>query len=157
MLAAATSWLEKSAAAGLLPGQALEPEEIDRLKRESREEDAYARCLALVGRRPRSRAEIERYLHGRKLADSEAGAVLAEEGAAEEELSRIASDIAARWQIQDVALCRRTGRLKLGELILAAAVSAAHRREAFEACQYAVERLKAMKSIAKREIWQEET
>jgi molybdopterin synthase catalytic subunit len=81
----------------------------------------------------------------------------ADVGAAEEELSRIASDIAARWQIQDLALCRRTGRLKLGELILAAAVSAAHRREAFEACQYAVERLKAMKSIAKREIWQEET
>jgi molybdopterin synthase catalytic subunit len=29
-------------------------------------------------------------------------------------------------------------------------------REAFEACQYAVEHLKAMKSIAKRETWEEE-
>jgi molybdopterin synthase catalytic subunit len=81
----------------------------------------------------------------------------ADVGAAEEELSCIASDIAARWQIQDLALCRRTGRLKLSEVILVAAVSAAHRREAFEACQYAVEQLKAMKSVAKREIWQEET
>jgi molybdopterin synthase catalytic subunit len=78
----------------------------------------------------------------------------ADVAAAEEELSRIASDVAARWQVQDVAVCRRTGRLELGEVILVAAVSAGHRREAFEACQYAVEHLKAMKSVAKREIWQ---
>lgn len=69
--------LEKTAAAGLLPGQMLDPEEIDRLQRESRLEDAYARCLGLLARRPRSRAEIERYLHGRKLPDAETGLVLA--------------------------------------------------------------------------------
>jgi len=74
--------------------------------------------------------------------------------AAEEELSRIAADIAARWQVQDVALCRRMGRLRPGDVILVTAASAAHRREAFEACQHAVERLKAMKSVVKREVWQ---
>jgi molybdopterin synthase catalytic subunit len=74
--------------------------------------------------------------------------------AAREELSCIATDIAARWQVQDVALCRRMGRLKPGEVILVAAVSAAHRREAFEACQHAVERLKAMRSVSKREVWE---
>ncbi len=78
----------------------------------------------------------------------------ADVGAAEEELSRIASDIAARWQVQDVALCRRMGRLRPGDIILVTAVSAAHRKEAFEACQHAVERLKAMKSVVKREVWQ---
>jgi molybdopterin synthase catalytic subunit len=46
-------------------------------------------------------------------------------------------------------------RLSLGEVILVAAVSAGHRSEAFEACRYAVERLRAMKSVAKREVWQE--
>ena len=56
--------------------------------------------------------------------------------AAREELSCIATDIAARWQVQDVALCRRMGRLKPGEVILVAAVSAAHRREALGACPY---------------------
>jgi molybdopterin synthase catalytic subunit len=75
--------------------------------------------------------------------------------AAEEELSRIADDIAARWQVQDVALFRRMGRLRPGEVILVTAVSAGHRKEAFEACQHAVERLKAMKSVVKREVWQE--
>jgi len=74
--------------------------------------------------------------------------------AAEEELSRIASDIAARWQVQDVALCRRMGRLRAGDVILVTAVSAAHRREAFEACQHAVECLKAMRTVSKREIWE---
>jgi molybdopterin synthase catalytic subunit len=78
----------------------------------------------------------------------------ADVGAAEEELSRIAADIAARWQVQDVALCRRMGRLEPGEVILVAAVSAPHRKEAFEACQHAVECLKAMKSVVKREVWQ---
>ncbi|MGQ9573516.1 MAG: molybdenum cofactor biosynthesis protein MoaE [Dehalococcoidia bacterium] len=95
---------------------------------------------------------VRPFSEGRTVASIEYQADVA---AAEEELSRIAADIAARWQVQDVALCRRTGRLKLGEVILVAAVSAAHRREAFEACQYAVEHLKAMKSIAKREIWKE--
>jgi regulatory protein len=69
--------LWKNAAAGLQPGRTLEPDEIDRLKSESRLEDAYARCLGLMARRPRSRTEIERYLRGRKMADAEASAVLA--------------------------------------------------------------------------------
>jgi regulatory protein len=68
--------LEPSAAAGLSPGQLLEPEAVERLKRESRLEDAYARCLRLLARRPRSRAEIERYLLRRALPDPEAGSVL---------------------------------------------------------------------------------
>jgi regulatory protein len=69
--------LTKSSAAGLRPGQLLEPEEIERVKRESRLEDAYSRCLALLARRPRSRAEFERYLRGRKLAAADAEQVLA--------------------------------------------------------------------------------
>ncbi len=69
--------LSKSAAAGLHPGQSLDAQEIERRKRESRLEDSYGGCLGLFARRPRSRAEIERYLLGRKLADSEREAVLA--------------------------------------------------------------------------------
>ena len=68
--------LPEPTAAGLHPGQTLEPGEIERLKRESRLEDAYGRCLGLLARRPRSRAEIERYLRGRKLAEAEASSVL---------------------------------------------------------------------------------
>lgn len=73
---------------------------------------------------------------------------------AEEELSRIESELRSRWQIQDVGLWRRAGRLGMGEIILIAAVSAPHRREAFEACEYAVERLRGMISVKKREIYE---
>lgn len=69
--------LQPAAAAGLQPGQALAPAEVDRLRRESRLQDSYSRCLGLLARRPRSRAEIDRYLRGRKLADAEREAVLA--------------------------------------------------------------------------------
>ena len=76
------------------------------------------------------------------------------EAEAERELSRIAGDIKNKWKIQDIALCRRTGTLTLGEIILIAVVSAPHRREAFEACQYAVEQLRGMISVKKREIYE---
>lgn len=69
--------LAKSVAAGLHTGQTLDAQEIERRKRESRLEDSYGRCLGLFAHRPRTRAEIERYLRGRKLADAERDAVLA--------------------------------------------------------------------------------
>jgi regulatory protein len=75
--------LIKTVAAGLHTGQMLEPSQVDRLKRESRLDDSYSRCLGLLARRPRSRAEIERYLTGRKLSEaekSELTARLAERG-----------------------------------------------------------------------------
>jgi len=74
---------------------------------------------------------------------------------AEKELSQIEGEIRAKWEIQDVSLCRRAGKLSLGETILVAAVSAPHRKEAFEVCQYAVERLRGMTSVKKREIYEQ--
>ena len=70
-----------------------------------------------------------------------------------QELSSIANDIKGKWEIQDIALCRRMGNLGLGEIILVAAVSAPPRKEAFEACQYAVERLRSMTSVTKSEVY----
>lgn len=77
-----------------------------------------------------------------------------DEKRATQELSEIAEDIRSRWHPQDVALVRRTGKLKLGETILVAGISAEHREEAFEACQFAVERLRKMDSVNKREIYE---
>ncbi len=72
--------------------------------------------------------------------------------ASERELSNIANEILTKWGIQDVALCRRIGRLDLGDLILMVAVASPHRKEAFEACDYAVECMRNMKSVKKKEI-----
>ena len=71
-----------------------------------------------------------------------------------EELSEIDREIRRRWGVEDVALCRRTGKLNLGEVILVAAVSAPHREEGFRACEFAVERMKKMFSITKRELFE---
>ena len=72
--------------------------------------------------------------------------------AAERELSHIVNEILTKWTIQDIALCRRRGRLDFGDVILMVAVAAPHRKEAFEACEYAVECMRNMDSVKKKEI-----
>jgi molybdopterin synthase catalytic subunit len=61
---------------------------------------------------------------------------------ARRELSGIAGEIRDRWRLDDVALIQRVGRLEVGEVLLVVAVGAPHRKEALEACQYAVDRFK---------------
>jgi molybdopterin synthase catalytic subunit len=61
---------------------------------------------------------------------------------AEIKLRDIATEISEKWGLQDIAISRRTGKLKVGEIALVLVVAAAHRQEAFEACQYAVDRIK---------------
>ncbi len=87
--------------------------------------------------------------NGRKVVSIEYEADI---NASERELSAIAEEILGKWKIQDIALCRRIGRLDLGDLILMVAVASPHRKEAFEACEYAVECMRSMKSVNKREI-----
>jgi len=87
--------------------------------------------------------------NGRKVVSIEYEADI---NASERELSNIANEILTKWGIQDIALYRRVGKLKLGDVILVAAVGAPHRKEAFEACDYAVEWMRSMKSVRKKEI-----
>jgi len=63
-------------------------------------------------------------------------------GLARRELTAIAGEIRDRWHLEDVALVQRVGRLGVGQILLVVAVGAPHRREALEACQYAVDRFK---------------
>ena len=74
---------------------------------------------------------------------------------AERELSQLATRICTQWEVEDIALCRRAGPLNFGEVILIAAVSSARHKPAFEACQFAVEQMKKMKSVIKKEIFLE--
>ena len=73
--------------------------------------------------------------------------------AAEKMLARIGEEIAARWGIERVAIVHRTGRLPVGEASVVIAVATAHRGEAFAACAYAIERLKAIVPIWKKEFY----
>jgi molybdopterin synthase catalytic subunit len=72
----------------------------------------------------------------------------------EKKLRQIAEEITSRWPISDIAIAHRTGRLGVGETSLVVAVSSPHRHEAFEACQHAVDRIKEVAPIWKKEVWE---
>ena len=61
---------------------------------------------------------------------------------AEAKLRDIASEASEKWQLQNIAICRRVGRLKVGEIALVVVVVTTRRKEAFEACQYVIDRIK---------------
>ena len=73
--------------------------------------------------------------------------------AAEKMLARIGDEIAGRWGVERVAIVHRTGKLAVGETSVVISVAAAHRGEAFAACQYAIERLKEIVPIWKKESY----
>lgn len=72
---------------------------------------------------------------------------------AEKKMSEIAEEIAEKWGITRVAMIHRVGKLEIGEVSVAVGVASPHRKDGFEACQYAMNRLKQIVPIWKREIW----
>jgi molybdopterin synthase catalytic subunit len=73
--------------------------------------------------------------------------------AAEKMLEQIGDEIFERWGIRTVAIEHRYGLLQIGEISVVIAVSSAHREVAFDACRYAIERIKVLVPIWKREIY----
>lgn len=67
---------------------------------------------------------------------------------------RIAAESSARWPGVRLALHHRIGRLAIGEASVAIAASSAHRADAFAACRYAIERVKQIAPIWKREFFE---
>ena len=59
-----------------------------------------------------------------------------------------------RWDLTGVAIAHRLGRLQIGEASLVVAVSSAHRKEAFEACHFSVDRIKQIVPIWKKEFFE---
>ena len=70
----------------------------------------------------------------------------------EAKLRDIADEIHARWQLKDIAISRRIGKLAVGDIALVVAISALHREEAFEACQYAVDVIKKGNITIERDV-----
>ena len=65
---------------------------------------------------------------------------------------RIEAEIGAHWPGAMVAIHHRTGRLDIGEASVAIVVAAPHRAESFQACRYAIERVKQVAPIWKHEF-----
>lgn len=72
---------------------------------------------------------------------------------AEKMMARIGDEVRERWQkVADIAMMHRVGRLEIGEPSVVIAVTTPHRGDGcFEACQYAIERLKEIVPIWKQE------
>ena len=72
---------------------------------------------------------------------------------AEKVMAQIGDEIKTRWPISGVAIVHRTGVLEIGQASVAIAIAAPHRGEAFQAAQYAIDRLKQIVPIWKKEVW----
>src|SRR5262249_43574090 len=62
---------------------------------------------------------------------------------AERERVAIAEEVTRRWDTDRIVLVHRIGRLEIGECSVVVIVACGHRAEAFEACRYAIDTLKA--------------
>ncbi|MBI2888132.1 MAG: molybdenum cofactor biosynthesis protein MoaE [Chloroflexi bacterium] len=74
---------------------------------------------------------------------------------AEKVMAQIAQEVADRWDVRRVGVWHRTGRLEIGETSMVVVVASPHRKEAFEACRYVVDRVKAIVPIWKKEVWED--
>lgn len=75
------------------------------------------------------------------------------EAMAVEEMRRIGEAIGRQWQVVAVSMVHRVGVVPVGQVSVAVAVSAAHREEAFAACRYGIDTLKATVPIWKKEYY----
>ena len=74
---------------------------------------------------------------------------------AEKRLQEIASQVKQKWQINNIAISHRIGKLRVGDINLVVAIAAAHRIEGFAACQYAIDQFKQRLPTQKRETYQD--
>lgn len=71
---------------------------------------------------------------------------------AETILAQIGAEVHERWSDVRIAIAHRVGRLQIGEASVIIATSAPHRAEAFSACRFAIERLKVVLPVWKKEF-----
>jgi molybdopterin synthase catalytic subunit len=71
---------------------------------------------------------------------------------AEEKLAEIQNEVIKRWKVKRFIAIHRTGSLKVGDISVAVAASAEHRKEAFEACKYGIDEIKSRVPIWKKEV-----
>ncbi len=73
-------------------------------------------------------------------------------GMTEKQLTNIVKESANRWRILDSLIIHRVGEIKPDETIVALAVWASHRGDAFDACRFIMEALKSSAPFWKKEM-----
>lgn len=70
-----------------------------------------------------------------------------------DKMREIAGEVKQRFAVDRVGILHRLGHLDIGEASVVIVVTSAHRRPAFEACHYAIDRLKKIVPIWKKEVF----
>lgn len=71
------------------------------------------------------------------------------------EMTKIAHEIQKRWPVKKIAIHHRIGTVALKEIAVVIAVSSPHRKDAFEACEFAIDSLKRTVPIWKKEFFKD--
>lgn len=74
---------------------------------------------------------------------------------AEKSLAEIGREVEERWPGAKIAISHRIGHLDIEEYSVVIAVATPHRRQAFEAGKYAIDRVKEVAPIWKKEVYAE--
>jgi molybdopterin synthase catalytic subunit len=77
------------------------------------------------------------------------------DGMARKEMNALRERAIDRFDVTQVAIVHRTGRLEIGEASVAVAVSAPHRAAAFDACRWVIDTLKTTVPIWKKEFFED--
>ncbi|QED49779.1 molybdenum cofactor biosynthesis protein MoaE [Cytobacillus dafuensis] len=77
------------------------------------------------------------------------------ESMAVKKLEQIGQEIKERWSGTEVAITHRVGKLDITDIAVVIAVSTPHRADAYEANRYAIERIKEIVPIWKKEHWED--
>ncbi|MCX5999145.1 MAG: molybdenum cofactor biosynthesis protein MoaE [Chloroflexi bacterium] len=77
------------------------------------------------------------------------------EGNAVKTLHEIADEARKKWQLENLAIVHRKGKLMVGDINLVVAVAAAHRAEGFAACQYIIDQFKGRMPTSKKESYRD--
>jgi len=93
---------------------------------------------------------VRELTHGKKTLYLEYEAY---ESMALKKMEQIVEEMKERWPVVEVAMAHRIGRLEITDIAIAIAVSSPHRPEAYEANRYAIERVKELVPIWKKEHW----
>jgi len=120
-----------------------EPLSLDRAVDEVRSDEAGAIATFTGTTRVRSRGRTVTHL------DYEAY-----EGMAEQVMEEIAGALRARYELTEIAIHHRIGRVTIGETSVVIAVSAPHRQDALAACKDAIDELKERVPLWKKEVYE---
>ncbi|MGD7044989.1 molybdenum cofactor biosynthesis protein MoaE [Jeotgalibacillus proteolyticus] len=74
---------------------------------------------------------------------------------AEKQLEKIGDEIKEKWPDAVTAITHRTGKLAISDIAVVIAVSTPHRKDAYLANEYAIERIKQIVPIWKKEYWED--